>query len=536
MNRKKGLLLLSVGVFLLTAAWGESQSYLLMLTVAQLVYIPIVLIAIMDEEDWFAKYYLYLTFPAYISVMILYITESTAYDIVLGAVYLAYTFIVAFYGFYRFCKRGFIRFEEFMIDAGLVYLSIGGIWFFAHIAEIDTGFSPIITWLTSIHFHYSAFLLPVFMGFLGRVNKSSSYPYIGSIILLAPIILAAGITFSVWIEILSVIFYLIGIYSLIFLSIKTQYENRLQQGLIILSFSSLGITILFSFLYAIGQLWRDFSLSIPFMLQFHGFFNCVVFAFCGLIGWMLALPSTKHRIRRFSRSQIRGSINIGENLLSDITAKGKYSGLVNSMKKYQPHVQMDSIHPTIIHFYENTLNYRLFAKVEWKSWFKPFAIIYHLISKRVQQINLPLSSKEVEMTGDILPVNMELDGRPSPRAWLRKVEDEVAFVAIYSWHETKGRRYMNIALPLPFTSMVGVLELNTIGDELELTSIGSNEESDAGIYLLWRGNQMVLPIQESFRMTGTGDGTLKASHHMWIFGLSFLKIEYKIVRKSENEF
>ena len=59
----------------------------------------------------------------------------------------------------RFLQRGFTNTAEVMIDIGLLYMAMGGAWFFAHINGIATGFSPIITWLTAIHFHYSAFLL-----------------------------------------------------------------------------------------------------------------------------------------------------------------------------------------------------------------------------------------------------------------------------------------------------------------------------------------------------------------------------------------
>ena len=32
--------------------------------------------------------------------------------------------------------------EEFAIDVGLVYISLGGAWYFAYVTGIDTGFSP----------------------------------------------------------------------------------------------------------------------------------------------------------------------------------------------------------------------------------------------------------------------------------------------------------------------------------------------------------------------------------------------------------
>ena len=150
-----------------------------MLTVAQLLFVPITLQLILKIEN---RLYYYVAIPAFISIFILQITTETKLDLLFAALYLLFTFVVALYGFSRFIRRGFAHIEEFAIDAGMMYLFIGGIWFFAYIAEIDTGFSPLITWLTGIHFHYSSFLLPVFIGFLGRLYKSATYKVICTII------------------------------------------------------------------------------------------------------------------------------------------------------------------------------------------------------------------------------------------------------------------------------------------------------------------------------------------------------------------
>ncbi len=189
---------------------------------------------------------------------------------------------------------------------------------------------------------------------------------------------------------------------------------------------------------------------------------------------------------------------------------------------------LNTLAPGIRDFYENTLDYRLYAEVQWKAWFKPFAAIYRLISSFVQQINLPLSSKRIEMTGDIVKINEDLDGRSNPRAWVRKINKKVTFIALYSWHQTKDRTYMNIALPLPWSSMIGILELNQIGNELQLSSKKQKEHSDAGIYLAWNKHLLALPIEETFHVKETEDGRLYAEHHMWIFSIPFLKITYHI--------
>ncbi|HZG69944.1 MAG TPA: YndJ family protein, partial [Chondromyces sp.] len=367
------VMLLNLLLFLATVGLGQESAYLLLLTVAQLIYIPAMLQLIDRKEDWFRAYYPYVAIPAYLSVVLLHITNQTEWDYLFAITYFLFTCFVSTYGISRFLRRGFIQFEEFVIDMGLIYLSIGGIWFFAHITHIDTGFSPMITWLTAIHFHYAAFLLPVFVGFLGRIYKPAYYPLAASIILFSPIVLAIGITFSIWIEVFSVVLYIAGIYTLIFFALKVPLIHCLQKGLIILSFGSLGVTILFSFMYAFGRIWGEDAISIAFMLQFHGFLNSVLFALSGVIGWSIFTPPAKTENWIFPVSKVRGASTVGERILSEIIDNKKgnsYNGLVDQMKIFEPDIHVDSLAPAILDFYEHTLDYRLYAEVKWETWFK----------------------------------------------------------------------------------------------------------------------------------------------------------------------
>ncbi len=164
------------------------------------------------------------------------------------------------------------------------------------------------------------------------------------------------------------------------------------------------------------------------------------------------------------------------------------------MKRYS----VSGVSPRIIDFYENTIDYRLFATVRWHKWFTPFAFLYSLISRKTEQINLPLHRNEVEMTGDIYLFIMNIDGREDVRAWIRKIDGQYAFIALYSSHRSsEGKEFMNIALPLPFSTMTGILELNAIGNDLQLTSRKSEAASDAGIYL-------IIEIRKIFQITDRG--------------------------------
>src|SRR5699024_4916164 len=118
--------------------------------------------------------------------------------------------------------------------------------------------------------------------------------------------------------------------------------------------------------------------------------------------------------------------------------------------------------------------------------FLPFAFVYKGVSRLLEQINLPLSSREAEMVGNVYAMDEGKNGRTDVRAWVRKIGEEQVFLALYSSHTDGKRTYMNIALPLPFTSMHGILALEKRGNALTLTSIPKDETmKEAGIYLVF---------------------------------------------------
>lgn len=498
--------------FFIASSILTDEPYLLMLTAAQLIFVPLMLQLLFETK----RKHIIFTWITMLSIFLLQVVLSSTGQMVLAFNYVIFTFFVAFYGLKRFFNRGFTNWAEISIDIGMMYLFVGGLWFFAYIAGIDTGFSPLITWLTAIHFHYSAFLLPISLGFFGRLHVSTWYRLIVPIILAGPMLVAIGITFWPLLEFISVMLYIFAIYSLIVLAFRTRFQSHLQAILIRLSFSALGITILFSLLYAANNPIGHWIVSINFMLIFHGLFNCLIFGMLGVLGWMLAPPITKQDVWNFPVSQIRGTLK---------GAGKQQPGLVEDLSVF---VDAKSLPKTIVHFYEQTDQYQLLASVKWSTWFKPLAGCYKLISTQLQQLNLPISSKRTEMTFKIRDVDPILDGRKNPRAWIRQVKKNTVFVAIYSQHETEGRTYMNIALPLPYSSMIGILQLDAIDGSLILSSEG---EGDSGIYLAAGKTLFKLPLSEHFLIKEISAGSLTAHHKMRIFGIPFLQIEYTIIQK-----
>ncbi|MCE4048775.1 MULTISPECIES: YndJ family protein [Bacillaceae] len=501
-------------ILFLTNCFLTTEPYILLLTAAQQILVPMTLQLIMELN----KKQIIFIWTGLFSVLLLQVITIHTGQMILSIIYLLFTLTVALSGLRRFLKRGFVNWAEISIDIGMMYLFMGGIWFFIHINGINTGFSHMLNWLTAIHFHYSAFILPVSIGLFGRIHTSKLYNILVPIILAAPMLVAVGITFWPLLEFISVIFYIFGIYGLIYLAMKTKFPAFLQGLLIRISYSSLGVTILFSLIYSVGRAFGKWYVTLDFMLIFHGLVNCLLFGLLGIIGWAIHLPKTKQPAWSFPVSNIRGQ------LTPENTAK---SGLVDDLSMF---VDIRRLPPMIVDFYEHTDKYRLFAAVHWAGWFKPLLLIYKPVSRLIQQLNLPVSKQVVEMNGTILSVNEALDGRNSPRAWIRKVNGRTVFTAIYSSHKTQGRAYMNIALPLPFSTMIGILKLDCITDTLELSSTGGE---DPGIYLAIGTWLFRLPLSENFVIEQTTKRELTAIHKMKLFGVPFLKIDYRIITRDE---
>ncbi|WP_349408526.1 YndJ family protein [Pseudalkalibacillus sp. SCS-8] len=503
------------GIFLFIASslFSVNEPFYLMLTAAQLVFVPMILQLLVEVKTK----HIVATWTAMASIFLLHIGLPMNAQILFGFIYLMFTLFVALYGVKRFFMRGFTNWAEISIDIGMMFLFVGGLWFFAYVAQINTGFSPLLTWLTAIHFHYSAFLLPVFVGFFGRLHESKWYKVCVPILLAGPLLVALGITFWPLLEVISVVLYIFALYTLIYLVFQTHFPSKIQAFCVRLSFFTLAITILFSLMYASNSAFGKWGISIDLMLLFHGLANCIFFGMFGVLGWVWLPPKTKQPVWEFPVSKIRGSFKSeGE----------KKSGLVKDLSEY---VNTQRLPSSIIDFYEHTENYHLVAAVRWASWFKPFALFYKLISNKIQQINLPVSSKPVEMTGSIEAVDESLDGRPNPRVWKRNIGTNGVFKAIYSYHQTNNRTFMNIALPLPFSAMIGILQLDEKDGTLILSSKG---EPDAGVYLAVGRFLFKLPLSEYFVIKESTNNTLTATHKMTIFGLPFLTISYEMSLKN----
>ncbi len=447
-----------------------------------------------------------------------------------------YTVFIALYAILRLWETKIHRIEETSVLFGLIYLAGGGFWFFAYATHLQImQFAPLIILLTAVHFHYSAFLIPIFNGLLGRTIRKHRklYNWITWVILLSPLLIALGITYSKTLDVIAVSIYMAAIYLHAFLVFTAAFRTKTGAYLIRLSSAVLMITIAFSMIYSFGVFRQEVTLTINQMIWIHGFVNAFGVILPALIGWRIEDPKPFDAGRIKTFSHIFGKRKIGKDFLANIQAESnvRYSGLVDDMgslrsKDFSP----EKLAPLILSFYEQTIEYNIKAKVTWNTWFRPLAIVYEWFSRRTGQIHLSTNPDWYRMFSEIKGVHSKKDGREKVRAWIRTNEKkETIFTALYSMYRSNGEGYMNISLPLPFSSMTGILKPYHHQEKLILTSRRRKSRAgDEGIYLQTRAGTYPLPLSETFLIEAAHDNKLTAVHHMWLFGIKFLTVHYSM--------
>lgn len=477
---------------------------------------------------------------------------------ILSLGWLCFTLLVSIYGLLRFLARGAYPMEELAIDVGLIYMVVGGVWFSLHRFGLPVlHFDAIIIQLTAIHFHYSAFIAPIFIGLLGRVLRkegklSVAYYIIAIGIMLGQMGVAFGITYARLYEFIFVLLFVLCLYGYCYLSIFTirkYLASRIAKLLLLISACSLLLTMFLAFYYALGRVLYLPLISIPDMVLLHGFGNAFGFVFLGLVAWLIVQPKINYAYYGIPHSRLKAGWKVGSSFFAEeiktVEAKGNKAeqaiGLVDDMNIYERHdLEMNKVAPLIKQFYENTLQFTLVAQTRWSRGFRIFSRLYTGIFSRLEQLNLARhQQEEEEMLSRIIPIPRERDGRSNVRAWIRSSAKtkKAIFVAAYAYHVHQQVAYMNIALPLPYGNMTGILRLDhlpdtKLGNGLMLSSFSpkGGGRGDEGIYFFARAISIRLPLRERLyvQVDPTHPNQLKAEHEMWIFGIKFLTIQYKI--------
>lgn len=209
------------------------------------------------------------------------------------------TCVIALFGLGRLLPRGFHPAAEVSIDAGLISLPVGGVWFImARLGIQPIGFGDTIVLLTAVHFLFAGFAAPILAGRAGRAIAQGTARKLLAVVVGCMIsgiwLVAAGITLSPLLALVGAMVISIGLVllaAIVLVWVLPSVRVRVAQGCLIISSVSSVCGMCLACAYAYSIVTKTVILDIPQMAMTHGLVNAFGFALCGLIAWA-AVEST----------------------------------------------------------------------------------------------------------------------------------------------------------------------------------------------------------------------------------------------------
>lgn len=199
------------------------------------------------------------------------------------------------------------------------------------------------------------------------------------------------------------------------------------------------------------------------------------------------------------------------------------------------------LNPRIIDFYEKTARYNFEVWSQWRWFFYPFGwLVNRLFSKRLQQLNLPLSPLDASLgiKSEILKLNNPRTAHTDYTIWYRtlKSSQDVIYAGIYTtcYLPKIDQQCLKVIFPLPNGNATVIMSINVLPDgSLDLRSDG-NAFGEPGFYFLLTdgdGNywsRYVKTFHENIHVYEDNEGVLRTDHNLCLWGMQFLKLHYRI--------
>ena len=184
------------------------------------------------------------------------------------------------------------------MEAGLLYLPVGGIWLvLSRLGETPLALGEPIILLTAVHFHYAGFAASVLAGATGRALPSAGglFRIVALGVTGGTFLVAVGFLLSPAFKVAAIVLFVASLLALaVFSGIAVrQVRRRAARALVGISMASLVVGTILAAAYGIGEFTGDLPIDIPQMARWHGPLNGIGFTVCGLLGWVLV----EHRRR-----------------------------------------------------------------------------------------------------------------------------------------------------------------------------------------------------------------------------------------------
>jgi hypothetical protein len=293
-----GALAWAIGLLMFRPGWAEA-----MLLLASLVIVPLGLGLVVSSDfrdrSWPWRMAVRLQFPAALALMGSVTQPAGVVAVLLAVPWLATTGLVALHGLWRLW-RGSHATSEVCLDAGLLYLAVGGTWtVIARTGMQPLGFPDLIILLTAVHFYYAGFALLVLTGLVARALGGPTARAACLGVMMGVPLVAVGITDAQLApdilppRLLELIASLIMAASSILVGLL-QLRLAARAGkaaparaLMATSGLSLLAPMALAGLYALGSFQGTARIDIAAMLRYHGAVNALGFALPGVLSWHL---------------------------------------------------------------------------------------------------------------------------------------------------------------------------------------------------------------------------------------------------------
>jgi hypothetical protein len=205
-----------------------------------------------------------------------------------------------------------------------------------------------------------------------------------------------------------------------------------------------------------------------------------------------------------------------------------------------PDFNPDAVHPDIRRFYEHAAEYQLdvWSEVSLSGRFFLWLLV-EFISRRMDQLNFPISSLEVAkgMTSEIVQLVEPASGRIVNTGWLRRLKSSgrVIYAGLYSAAQLPDetgpcvkvtfpcRGSANVYLT-PVAHADGSFGLVSSGSAFGRTGFYRVIDSGPDHYIV----RHVRSLREVFRVYVDEENVLRTDHAVFFLGLTIIRLHYKM--------
>jgi hypothetical protein len=209
-----------------------------------------------------------------------------------------------------------------------------------------------------------------------------------------------------------------------------------------------------------------------------------------------------------------------------------------------PSFNPGTIHPAIRHFYEHTASYNLEVWTEVSLLGRFFLwLLVEFISRRMDQLNFPISSLEVAkgMSSEVVQLIDPAGERASERlaytGWLRRLKSSghVIYAGLYSTVQVPGETdpCVKVTFPCDGSANVYLSPVAHPDGSFGLDSSGS-AWGRSGFYRVFAAGadhcrvRYIKTLHELFRVYVDNEGILRTDHTISFLGLTIIRLHYKM--------